>query len=352
MTGIEAVHEVLKKNLLESQKLVTNQAELELMPVASTPLSAIKDARGDDAQSFTHLSFLKLPKLTTDLRFPIEQNESSSQQQTHLNDNRDDTISRLIIELLTDGKKHDNTANQIETLAHEVSFKQITSKVFVSIVQIQSFKYILQDKVPTNGKLLSRKAQHKDLSTIKEFDTPDNTRGASSTGPPPAYKTLTSSSVNKRIPTPHTSTPTKSPPENKSTQVKTSSSCSSSSSAATWSELSGFTGISGISKANSIEKQLYEKVSWAGATVKKTRESAALDSSSTSEVALPQQRSLPKKHISHEFSGLTDVSSISLRNANKSTEQSVLQKARTSTPNIQSTDYSDIITTSPSIELT
>ncbi|EFN76612.1 hypothetical protein EAI_07147 [Harpegnathos saltator] len=84
-------------------------------------------------------------------------------------------------------------------------------------------------------------------------------------------------------------------------------------------------------------------LSWAVTTLKKTREASALSSSSNSDVTpintARRMISPTKKHL--DPSGLpdiSDVSSISIKEANKSTEQAVLMKGRTSTPKFQNSN--------------
>ncbi|KOX67364.1 hypothetical protein WN51_08271 [Melipona quadrifasciata] len=79
---------------------------------------------------------------------------------------------------------------------------------------------------------------------------------------------------------------------------------------------------------------------WAITTLKKTREASALSSSSNSDVTLmntakrisPVKKQLDSNYGLPDFS---DVSSISIKEASKSTEQAVLLKGRTSTPKLQ-----------------
>lgn len=80
---------------------------------------------------------------------------------------------------------------------------------------------------------------------------------------------------------------------------------------------------------------------WATATLKKTREASALGSSSSSDgtpVNTGTRLASPIKKQHQDGSRdlpaeLSDVSSISMKHANKSTEKSLLVKGRTSTPN-------------------
>lgn len=83
-------------------------------------------------------------------------------------------------------------------------------------------------------------------------------------------------------------------------------------------------------------------LNWALATLKKTREASALGSSSSSDVtpvnpvASRLLSPLKKSHQDstvHDLPEVSDVSSISIKHANKSTDKSVLVKGRTSTPN-------------------
>ena len=83
-------------------------------------------------------------------------------------------------------------------------------------------------------------------------------------------------------------------------------------------------------------------LAWAFTTLKKTREASALGSSSSSDVTpvntaaarlvspmKKQQQEVTPRNLPE----ISDVSSISIQHANKSTERSVLVKGRTSTPN-------------------
>ncbi|XP_043276151.1 serine-rich adhesin for platelets-like [Venturia canescens] len=121
-----------------------------------------------------------------------------------------------------------------------------------------------------------------------------------------------------------------------------------------------FSGLSGISEivssptsdlvkwassSEEIETALKKMgLGWAIVTLKKTREASALSSSSNSDLTpiniARRTKSPSKKPITDEnLCGLpdfiSDVSSISIKEASKSTERAVLMKARTSTPNIQ-----------------
>ncbi|XP_014478706.1 PREDICTED: uncharacterized protein LOC106746543 [Dinoponera quadriceps] len=123
--------------------------------------------------------------------------------------------------------------------------------------------------------------------------------------------------------------------------------------------LNSFSGLSGISEITSspssdllkyasspeeMETALKKLgLSWAVTTLKKTREASALSSSSNSDITpintARRMISPTKKHL--EPSGLpdiSDVSSISIKEANKSTEQAVLLKGRTSTPKFQNSN--------------
>ncbi|XP_011151429.2 uncharacterized protein LOC105190389 [Harpegnathos saltator] len=119
---------------------------------------------------------------------------------------------------------------------------------------------------------------------------------------------------------------------------------------------SGLSGISEITSSPSSELLKYASspeemetalkklgLSWAVTTLKKTREASALSSSSNSDVTpintARRMISPTKKHL--DPSGLpdiSDVSSISIKEANKSTEQAVLMKGRTSTPKFQNSN--------------
>lgn len=130
-----------------------------------------------------------------------------------------------------------------------------------------------------------------------------------------------------------------------------------------------FSGLSGISEITStptsdilkytsspeeMETALKKLgLGWAITTLKKTREASALSSSSNSDTTpiIQQSRKLTlsssspvsKKDIESKINCLTnlsDVSSISIKNANKSTERAILLKARTSTPNIEHSNSS------------
>lgn len=94
-------------------------------------------------------------------------------------------------------------------------------------------------------------------------------------------------------------------------------------------------------------------MAWAVTTLRKTREASALSSSSNSDATGDLSRILSYKTASNrtnktndigkKCSGLpdfSDLSSISIQETNKSTEYGVLMKARTSTPNIQCSNYS------------
>ncbi|KAL0126218.1 hypothetical protein PUN28_004976 [Cardiocondyla obscurior] len=117
--------------------------------------------------------------------------------------------------------------------------------------------------------------------------------------------------------------------------------------------LYSFSGISGISEITSSpssemlkhnsspeEMEIALKklgLGWAVTTLKKTREASALSSSSNSDVtpintARRMISPTKKQHDSNGFPDISDVSSISIKEASKSTEQAVLLKGRTSTP--------------------
>lgn len=79
---------------------------------------------------------------------------------------------------------------------------------------------------------------------------------------------------------------------------------------------------------------------WAITTLKKTREASALSSSSNSDVTpmnTAKRISPVKKQLDSNYGlpDFSDVSSISIKEASKSTEQAVLLKGRTSTPKLQ-----------------
>ncbi|XP_020292826.1 uncharacterized protein LOC109859220 isoform X2 [Pseudomyrmex gracilis] len=122
--------------------------------------------------------------------------------------------------------------------------------------------------------------------------------------------------------------------------------------------LFSFSGLSGISEITSSPSSDLKNASspeemeaaltklglgWAVTTLKKTREASALSSSSNSDITpvntARRMISPTKKH--HDPSGLldiSDVSSISIKEASKSTEQVVLLKGRTSTPKLQNSN--------------
>ena len=117
------------------------------------------------------------------------------------------------------------------------------------------------------------------------------------------------------------------------------------------------------SSSEEIETALKKMgLGWAVVTLKKTREASALSSSSNSDVTpmntARRTKSPGKKqgisdcnvYVLPDFS---DVSSISIKEASKSTERAVLMKARTSTPNIQisnsTTEKSSSTTNSSSV---
>lgn len=122
--------------------------------------------------------------------------------------------------------------------------------------------------------------------------------------------------------------------------------------------LYSFSGLSGISEITSSpssdmlkhnsspeEMEIALKklgLGWAVTTLKKTREASALSSSSNSDVTpintARRMISPTKKHDSNGFPDISDVSSISIKEASKSTEQAVLLKGRTSTPKFQNSN--------------
>lgn len=120
-----------------------------------------------------------------------------------------------------------------------------------------------------------------------------------------------------------------------------------------------FSGLSGISEITSspssdvlkhtsspeeMETALKKLgLGWAVTTLKKTREASALSSSSNSDVtpintARRMISPTKKQHDSNGFPDISDVSSISIKEASKSTEQAVLLKGRTSTPKFQNSN--------------
>ncbi|XP_015121595.1 serine/arginine repetitive matrix protein 2 [Diachasma alloeum] len=133
----------------------------------------------------------------------------------------------------------------------------------------------------------------------------------------------------------------------------------------TSSSSNSFSGVSGISEiistptsdatawASSPPERMEDHLrkvglGWAVPFLRKTREASALSSSSSSDrtllATLRRTKSPVKKNgSSTPLTGLpdfSDVSSISIKEASKSTERAVLMKARTSTPNIQNSNYS------------
>ncbi|XP_011883472.1 PREDICTED: uncharacterized protein LOC105570674 [Vollenhovia emeryi] len=123
--------------------------------------------------------------------------------------------------------------------------------------------------------------------------------------------------------------------------------------------LYSFSGLSGISeitsspssdmlKHNSSPEEMETALKklglgWAVTTLKKTREASALSSSSNSDVtpvntARRMISPTKKQHYSNGFPDISDVSSISIKEASKSTEQAVLLKGRTSTPKFQNSN--------------
>ncbi|XP_034936823.1 uncharacterized protein [Chelonus insularis] len=101
-------------------------------------------------------------------------------------------------------------------------------------------------------------------------------------------------------------------------------------------------------------------LAWLIPIARKTREASALTSSSSSDitVAMAKRTKSPIKKPTNNnnpastLPGFSDVSSISIKEASKSTEKTVLMKGRTSTPNISNfhhtSEKSSIITTSTS----
>jgi len=123
--------------------------------------------------------------------------------------------------------------------------------------------------------------------------------------------------------------------------------------------LYSFSGLSGISEITSspssdilkhasspeeMETALKKLgLGWAVTTLKKTREASALSSSSNSDVtpvntARRMISPTKKQHDPSGFPDISDVSSISIKEASKSTEQAVLLKGRTSTPKFQNSN--------------
>lgn len=125
--------------------------------------------------------------------------------------------------------------------------------------------------------------------------------------------------------------------------------------------LNSFSGLSGISEITSspssdllkyasspeeMETALKKLgLSWAVTTLKKTREASALSSSSNSDVTPVNTarrmitKDPTKKHLDPSvLPDISDVSSISIKETNKSTEQAVLLKGRTSTPKFQNSN--------------
>lgn len=123
--------------------------------------------------------------------------------------------------------------------------------------------------------------------------------------------------------------------------------------------LYSFSGLSGISEIISTPSSDILKhtsspeemetalkklgLGWAVTTLKKTREASALSSSSNSDVtpintARRMISPTKKQHDPSGFPDISDVSSISIKEASKSTEQAVLLKGRTSTPKFQNSN--------------
>ncbi|XP_072744351.1 uncharacterized protein [Anoplolepis gracilipes] len=123
--------------------------------------------------------------------------------------------------------------------------------------------------------------------------------------------------------------------------------------------LYSFSGLSGISEITSspssdilkhasspeeMETALKKLgLGWAVTTLKKTREASALSSSSNSDItpintARRMISPTKKQHDPSAFPDISDVSSISIKEASKSTEQAVLLKGRTSTPKFQNSN--------------
>ncbi|XP_053995693.1 uncharacterized protein LOC128885615 isoform X1 [Hylaeus anthracinus] len=132
-----------------------------------------------------------------------------------------------------------------------------------------------------------------------------------------------------------------------------------------------FSGLSGISQITSTpssdmlkyasspeEMEIALKklgLGWAITTLKKTREASALSSSSNSDDRTPINTakriiSPIKKQLENNYGlpDFSDVSSISIKEASKSTEQAVLLKGRTSTPKLQNSNSNSERTNSTS----
>ncbi|KAL2749899.1 uncharacterized protein V1477_001970 [Vespula maculifrons] len=119
-------------------------------------------------------------------------------------------------------------------------------------------------------------------------------------------------------------------------------------------ELSGISEITSTPSSSLLKYASSEEMetalkqlglSWAITTLKKTREASALSSSSNSDITpLNTARRIispNKKHVDPKIGDLldfSDVSSISIKEASKSTEQAVLFKGRTSTPKLQNSN--------------
>ncbi|XP_032676018.1 uncharacterized protein LOC116846384 [Odontomachus brunneus] len=135
--------------------------------------------------------------------------------------------------------------------------------------------------------------------------------------------------------------------------------CKNSQHKTTSTSLNSFSGLSGISEITSspssdllkyasspeeMETALKKLgLSWAVTTLKKTREASALSSSSNSDITpintARRMISPTKKHLDPSgLPNISDVSSISIKETNKSTEQAVLLKGRTSTPKFQNSN--------------
>lgn len=131
---------------------------------------------------------------------------------------------------------------------------------------------------------------------------------------------------------------------------------------------SGLSGISEMTSTPSSELQKYASspeemetalqklgLGWAITILKKTRAASALSSSSNSDITpintARRILSPPKKHSDGNACNLpdfSDVSSISIKEASKSTEQAVLLKGRTSTPKLQNSNSNSAGTNSTS----
>lgn len=120
----------------------------------------------------------------------------------------------------------------------------------------------------------------------------------------------------------------------------------------TFTSSNSFSELSGISQIASTPSSPEEMeialkklgLGWAVITLKKTREASALSSSSNSDERTPMNTAKRISPVRKQFDSnyglpdFSDVSSISIKEASKSTEQAVLLKGRTSTPKIQNSN--------------